>query len=102
MDYFGNFHGARAIKGSFGKRVIPLIKNEINLYGFHLPMDGHPELGNAAFIAKLVDGEISGGFGDYEGMPTGVKVKFKNGLSPNVLKELLEKNLTTGYSLQCK
>jgi dinuclear metal center YbgI/SA1388 family protein len=90
---FWKFHGPRAIKGSFAKRVLPLIKNEINLYGFHLPMDGHMTLGNASFIAKLIDAEISGGFGDYEGMPTGVKVKFKNGIKPSSLKNLIEKKL---------
>lgn len=98
---FWKFHGPRAIKGSFAKRVIPLIKNEINLYGFHLPMDGHPELGNAAFIAKLLGAEISGGFGDYEGMPTGVKVKFKSGIKPNALKEALQQKLNHSIIHSC-
>ncbi len=91
---FWKFHGPKAIKGSFGKRIIPLIKNDINLYGYHLPMDGHQSLGNAAFIAKLLDVDVDGPFGDFEGMPTGVKVKFKNGIEPSKLKELLSNKLS--------
>lgn len=91
---FWKFHGPKAIKGSFGRRIIPLIKNDINLYGFHLPMDGHQTLGNAAFIAKLLEVEVDGPFGDVEGMPTGVKVKFKNGIEPNKLKDLLASKLS--------
>ncbi len=98
---FWKFHGARAIKGSFAKRVKPLIQNDINLYGFHLPMDAHTSLGNAAFIAKLLDADITGGFGEYEGMPTGVKVGFKKGISPRSLKVLLEKKLNHSVIHSC-
>ena len=54
--------------GHFGKRVRELMKNGISLYGFHLPLDGHPEIGNNALIAgamglKVVDGFMQEGEG---------------------------------------
>ncbi len=49
------------IKGMKGNRIRKLIKSDINLYGYHLPLDIHPELGNNALLAKLFDIEIQGG-----------------------------------------
>ncbi|CAM4015474.1 Nif3-like dinuclear metal center hexameric protein [Vibrio neonatus] len=49
------------IVGMKGRRIRALIKNDINLYGYHLPLDIHPELGNNAKLAELLDIEIEGG-----------------------------------------
>lgn len=43
------------IRGMKGKRIKALLVNDINLYGYHLPLDMHPELGNNAQLAKLLD-----------------------------------------------
>ncbi|OOF41495.1 Nif3-like dinuclear metal center hexameric protein [Rodentibacter rarus] len=42
------------IRGMKGKRIKTLLINDINLYGYHLPLDVHPELGNNAQLAKLL------------------------------------------------
>lgn len=51
------------IKGMKRQRLRTLLLNDINLYGWHLPLDAHPELGNNAQLAKLLgiipDGEIA-------------------------------------------
>ncbi len=70
---FWVFHGARPLKGPFAKRVLPLVKNSINLFGFHLPLDAHPEYGNAAGIAQQLGLVNLSPFGDYKGSPTGLK-----------------------------
>ncbi|GAB7220672.1 Nif3-like dinuclear metal center hexameric protein [Vibrio comitans] len=49
------------IVGMKGRRIRSLIKNDINLYGYHLPLDIHPELGNNARLAQLLDIEVEGG-----------------------------------------
>ncbi|MBD1559119.1 Nif3-like dinuclear metal center hexameric protein [Vibrio sp. S9_S30] len=49
------------IKGMKGKRIRSLIKSDINLYGYHLPLDIHPELGNNARLAELLDIDVQGG-----------------------------------------
>lgn len=90
---FWKFHGTRAIKGSFAKRVKPLIQNDINLFGYHLPLDAHIEYGNAAAIAKKIDLTDLEPFGDYKGMPIGVKGKFATPLYPQELINKLETTL---------
>lgn len=40
------------IRGMKGKRIKQLLINEINMFGYHLPLDIHPELGNNAQLAK--------------------------------------------------
>lgn len=36
------------------KKIALLIKNNINLFAYHLPLDAHPEVGNNAQLAKLL------------------------------------------------
>ncbi|KIF53569.1 Nif3-like dinuclear metal center hexameric protein [Vibrio owensii] len=49
------------IRGMKGKRIRSLIKSDINLYGYHLPLDIHPELGNNAELARLLNISVEGG-----------------------------------------
>ena len=73
---FWKFHGARSITKAFYHRVAPLIKNDINLIGYHLPLDGHIEIGNAASLAMRIGMNKLKPFGDYKGMHTGVWGEF--------------------------
>lgn len=57
------------IRGMKGKRIRTLIKNDINLLGYHLPLDIHPELGNNAELARLLNIVVEGGL---EGHPQSV------------------------------
>lgn len=52
---------AESIRGMKGNRIRQLIKNDINLLAYHLPLDIHPELGNNACLADLLDIEVLGG-----------------------------------------
>lgn len=90
---FWSFHGTRTITGAFAKRVKPLIENNINLFGFHLPLDAHIEIGNAASIAKKIGLTELQPFGDYKGSPTGVKGIFENDQSPEQLKNIFKEVL---------
>lgn len=60
---------SESIRGMKGERIRQLIKNDINLFAYHLPLDIHPELGNNAQLAKLLDIEVEGGL---EGHPQSV------------------------------
>lgn len=44
----------RILVGKFGQRMRRLMQNGISLYGFHLPLDGHVEIGNNALIARAL------------------------------------------------
>lgn len=50
-----------AIRGMKGERIRSLIKSDINLYAYHLPLDIHPQLGNNAQLAQLLDIKTLGG-----------------------------------------
>ena len=43
------------IKGMKKQRLAALLANDINLFAFHLPLDVHPNLGNNAQLASLLD-----------------------------------------------
>ena len=51
----------RVLVGKFGERMRRLMQYGISLYGFHLPLDGHMEIGNNALIARAL------GLGNLEG-----------------------------------
>ncbi len=44
-----------ALTGIFRERVALLLKNDINLLGYHLPLDAHPDIGNNAQIMKQLN-----------------------------------------------
>ena len=70
---FWRFHGARPLTGLFARRVFPLVRHGVNLYGYHLPLDAHLEVGNAAAIARRLGMAAWTPFGDYQGVATGVQ-----------------------------
>jgi len=51
-----------AVRGMKRQRLKTLLSQDINLYGYHLPLDAHPQLGNNAILARdlgiIVQGEI--------------------------------------------
>lgn len=60
------------LTGYHYRRVKFLIEHGLNLYTAHLPLDVHPEVGNNAELARLLDLEVTGPFGDYKGLAVGV------------------------------
>jgi dinuclear metal center YbgI/SA1388 family protein len=78
---FWKFHGPKTLTGPFARRVFPLVRNHINLFAYHLPLDAHPEVGNAASLARRLDMVDLKPFGDHEGCPTGVRGRFPEPLS---------------------
>jgi len=87
---FWNFHPPKTLTGSFAKRIIPLVRNEINLLAYHLPLDAQLDMGNAAVIAKLLGCQQLQKFGDYKGSPTGVKAFFTKPISAANLQKKLQ------------
>lgn len=87
---FWNFHGVRVLTGPFGRRVAPLLKNDINLFAYHLPLDANLKIGNATSLAIKIGISKLKPFGDYKGSPLGVWGTFKKNLVPEHLKKNLE------------
>jgi len=87
---FWTFHGAKPLTGTFAQRIFPLVKNNINLIGYHLPLDGHPDIGNAAMLGQLIDCRQQQPFGDYKGSATGIKGVLEQPLTAIALQQKLE------------
>ncbi len=54
---------SQPISGFKGTRIRKLIRNNINLLAYHLPLDAHPEVGNNAQLAKIMGWAVDGSFG---------------------------------------
>lgn len=61
--YFWKGEDARVI-GVKRARLEWLLRHELNLLAYHLPLDAHPILGNNAQLAPLLGVEIDGWFGE--------------------------------------
>jgi dinuclear metal center YbgI/SA1388 family protein len=86
---FWSFHGARTLTGPLARRVFPLVRHEINLFAYHLPLDAHPEIGNAACLARALGLTGISPFGDHQGSPTGVRGQFPRPFTAASLKACL-------------
>ena len=53
-----------AITGIKKRRIAQLLRNDVSLLAYHLPLDAHPELGNNARLGKLLGIVEQGRFGE--------------------------------------
>jgi dinuclear metal center YbgI/SA1388 family protein len=72
----------RTLVGFQGRRVAELMRGEMSLIAYHLPLDRHPELGNNAVAARRFRLEEVEPFAEYEGMPIGFKGRLPVPVSP--------------------
>ncbi len=54
---------ALPLTGFKGRRIRALIKNDINLLAFHLPLDAHPQVGNNTQLARVMGWDVKDSFG---------------------------------------
>lgn len=71
--FFWKHQGARTLTGPWGKRVSLALKNELNIFAYHLPLDAHMEVGNAAALARALGLQQLTPFGSYKRQPLGVQ-----------------------------
>lgn len=74
LVHHGLLWGSRSgpISGLFAERLRLLLANDISLIAYHLPLDGHPEIGNCALLARAAGYEQAGRFAPVGGEPLGV------------------------------
>jgi dinuclear metal center YbgI/SA1388 family protein len=75
------------LTGVLYQRVKILMDADIALYGAHLPLDMHPELGNNAQVQKVLGWPVVGDFGDFHGNILGKAIRFDK---PVILLEIAE------------
>lgn len=63
--------GLRPLTGRYYRRVEALVRGGVALYSSHLPLDAHPEVGNAILLSRLLGVEDPVPFGRARGVHTG-------------------------------
>lgn len=73
LVHHGIFWGKeQPFTGHFGRLIKTFIGNELSLYGAHLALDAHPEVGNNAQLAKILGLDIVEWFAKAQGTAIGV------------------------------
>ena len=93
LVHHGLFWGKNpeTLKGVLGKRVGFLYRNSMNLFGYHLPLDSHPEVGNNACIAEGLKLENRRPFARHGGVEIGVLGELPKTLSFTAVLSKLRK-----------
>ncbi|QUM76638.1 Nif3-like dinuclear metal center hexameric protein [Moritella sp. 24] len=82
-----------AITGIKYNRIKTLIKNDINLYAYHLPLDVHPELGNNVELAKLLGITVRRGLEPWDKASVALVGKFEEPITTTELTSRIESQL---------
>ncbi|MFB6152200.1 MAG: Nif3-like dinuclear metal center hexameric protein [Haloarculaceae archaeon] len=88
--------GIDRVTGSHYRRVSRLVENDLALYAVHLPLDGHPELGNAAGLADLLDVVDPQPFGELGPVTIGQRGELDESFERGELARYLMEHLDTG------
>ena len=78
----------RTLTGFQYRRVAELIRGEMSLIAYHLPLDRHAEVGNNALAGRELGLTDLEPFGLHEGLPIGFKGRFPSPLPAAELVEL--------------
>ncbi|MDP0562479.1 MAG: Nif3-like dinuclear metal center hexameric protein [Candidatus Endonucleobacter sp. (ex Gigantidas childressi)] len=81
------------LTGMGRRRIEALLKNGISLIAYHLPLDGHPELGNNAQLAKRMGWSVKGGMESGQERSVGNWGKPDQVISVDEMASKLEKSL---------
>lgn len=81
------------IVGIKKKRIKTLLQNDISLLAYHLPLDVHPELGNNAQLAELLELSIEGPLDPDSRVSVGQVGRLKKPLSVKQFADMLEAKL---------
>ena len=64
------------VDAALHRRLKPLFLHDIGLAAYHLPLDGHPEVGNNALLAQRIGCSSTAPFAEHKGTPIGVAGRF--------------------------
>lgn len=87
--------GLTKISGSIRAQLKYLLKNDLNLFAAHLPLDLHPALGNNARLSDLLGLKQRKPFGLYKGVMIGFEGIVRTGTTRDDLVDRLCRSLTT-------
>ncbi len=82
--------GIQAVTGAVARQLKFLLNTGVSLYGAHLPLDLHPEIGNNIRIARTLGIKEPVEFGDYHGTKIGFSGKLPAKASTAEIASVLE------------
>ena len=77
------------LTGMKRQRLHTLLKHDINLLAYHLPLDAHPVLGNNAQLARVLDFQVEGGMELGNPLSIGLQGRLPEVMSASALREHL-------------
>ncbi len=80
------------LAGPLGQRVRTLMQADLNLYGVHLALDAHPEVGNNVVLARMLNIGVSDWWAEFKGKAMGIWGEVPAGMQR---EELVERINTT-------
>lgn len=83
---------APQITGIKHNRLKTLLRDDMNLLAYHLPLDAHPELGNNVQLAKVLELEVVGPFSESD-QARGLYGRLKQAMSAEELSQFLKTKL---------
>ncbi|MBF0414889.1 MAG: Nif3-like dinuclear metal center hexameric protein [Magnetococcales bacterium] len=83
----------RAIQGLLRQRLRLLMKHNLTLMAFHLPLDAHPKLGNNIGLLRLLGAENPIPFGHYHNQTISFMGHFAKPISIERCRKMVEKKL---------
>lgn len=81
------------IRGMKHRRLAKLLKHDINLFAYHLPLDIHPELGNNAQLAKLLGIAVDEGLEPGNPVSVAMRGHLETPVSLNTMAERISDQL---------
>lgn len=88
-------NGFKRLTGNSARTFSTLFKNDISLYGAHLPLDAHKELGHNAQIAKIIALQDCKPFAKYANAEIGIKGKLEKPITLANLAKNVDQKLET-------
>jgi dinuclear metal center YbgI/SA1388 family protein len=82
---FWDFQAPVRLTGHLGQRVATLVRHDLSLLAYHLPLDRHPEFGNNVLAARGLGLESLVPFAEHAGVPVGFRGHFSPPISPQEL-----------------
>jgi dinuclear metal center YbgI/SA1388 family protein len=83
------------IRGVHKQKIERLLNHGISLFGFHLPLDAHPVVGNNVLIAQSLGLKPCGGFLNHSGQDIGLIAEYENAISRNDFIQLVDSEIGT-------
>lgn len=85
--------GLMRVGGYIRKRMALLLKHEINLFAYHLPLDAHSLFGNNVGLVQALGVQNSQPFAEYNGKTIGFAGNFKDPLSLKDVEALVAQKI---------